>query len=342
MKQRHNLSRVRTLLQALGQWPGRGRPADAGANALQVERRQNQKLQKQLAAVVAAAPVGVGLTLERRFERVNAEFCALTGWSRGEILGRSPYEVFSSLNTDDALGVAVRAAFASAKAYRGDLDYRRRDGSSFKARLQCQKVDPADPAAGTLWLLQELGQAQSRGRAAAPASYDALTGLLDRAGFESHLATWLAQALPGLQATLLILDLDRFNRVNVQAGRAAGDALLRQVATVLRSQVRTTEAVARLEADTFALLLPGCASAVALPWGQGLALELAALSPEQQGRLLSLGATIGLAEVEPAAGASVGEWMARAQAAWYEAKYGGQGAVRLAGQLDRLPLVAPA
>ena len=66
------------------------------------------------------------------------------------------------------------------------------------------------------------------------------------------------------------------------------------------------------------------------------------MSPEHEGRWLSLGATIGLAEIVPAAGASVGEWMARAQAAWYEAKYGGQGAVRQAGQLDRLPLVAPA
>ena len=328
------------LRQALGRGSARLAPQAAVAAPAE-ERRQHHRLIQQFSAVVAAAPVGIGLTRERRFERVNALFCELTGWTSGEILGRSPYEVFSSINADDSLGEAVRAAFAAGQRYRGELDFRRRDGTAFRCRLQGQLVDASDPTAGTLWLLDAITHtAPDATRTSALATRDPLTQLLDRAAFESHLAYWLAQPQPGLPAALFVIDLDGFAQINTIAGRGAGDALLREVAALLESRVRRDDAVSRLEADCFAMLLPGCVAAVALQLARRLREEIAGLAVHS----LRPGATatIGLTEVDPAAALSAQDWMARAQAAWYEAKYGGRGAVRQAERPGRVALVTPA
>jgi diguanylate cyclase (GGDEF)-like protein len=57
-------------------------------------------------------------------------------------------------------------------------------------------------------------------------------------------------------ASLLLLGLDRFRDVNDSMGQAAGDALLRQIASRLLECVRTNDLVARMGGDEFALLLP--------------------------------------------------------------------------------------
>ena len=56
--------------------------------------------------------------------------------------------------------------------------------------------------------------------------------------------------------TLVYLDVDDFKQVNDRYGHNAGDAVLRCVAAVARSHLRTTDTVARLGGDEFALLLP--------------------------------------------------------------------------------------
>ena len=55
---------------------------------------------------------------------------------------------------------------------------------------------------------------------------------------------------------LLILDIDYLSRLNHHHGYSAGDEVLRQVVTVCRTQMRETDILARIESDSFALLLP--------------------------------------------------------------------------------------
>ena len=310
------------------------------------------RAQAQLHALALAVPQGVALTRERRFEWANPTFCGQLGWASGELLGRSPYELFRSVNADDSLGAAVRTAFAAGQPYAGELQFRRRDGSCFLGRLQARQVDPAEPAAGTLWQLDALTALDAPEAPGLAATHDPLTRLLNRPAFEAALAAWLVQAPAGQPAALLHLDLDRFKRINDAVGRDAGDALLRDVAGVLQAHVRACDAVARLDGDTYALLLPGCVAAVAVQLGQRLRGELAALGVSHQGQRLGVAATVGVAEVirrEPGAGtatatatATASDWLARGHAAWYVAKYGGHGAVRLAAPASSLALVLPA
>lgn len=85
---------------------------------------------------------------------------------------------------------------------------------------------------------------------------DNLTTLLNQTAFHNKLDSWLHSAEPGC---LLQIDLIDFKRINEQCDQAAGDALLRQIATKLRHELPEAT-LARLSADKFGVLLPGKSS----------------------------------------------------------------------------------
>jgi diguanylate cyclase (GGDEF)-like protein/PAS domain S-box-containing protein len=91
------------------------------------------------------------------------------------------------------------------------------------------------------------------------ASHDALSGLINRREFEIR----LQRALDSAQATgtshaVCYLDLDQFKVINDTCGHVAGDELLRQLAQLLQSRVRSNDVLARLGGDEFGLLLHDC------------------------------------------------------------------------------------
>jgi diguanylate cyclase (GGDEF)-like protein/PAS domain S-box-containing protein len=91
------------------------------------------------------------------------------------------------------------------------------------------------------------------------ASHDALTGLINRRGFEQRLIEAIASVQDSNQQhALCYLDLDKFKAVNDTAGHGAGDELLRQITTLLQKGVRANDTLARLGGDEFGLLLTKC------------------------------------------------------------------------------------
>lgn len=91
------------------------------------------------------------------------------------------------------------------------------------------------------------------------ASVDPLTGALNRRGMEDAIVS--TTVAPPLAAVMI--DIDLFKRVNDSHGHAVGDEVLRQVATVLASAVRSSDAIVRWGGEEFALILPGVSGASA-------------------------------------------------------------------------------
>ncbi len=91
------------------------------------------------------------------------------------------------------------------------------------------------------------------------ATTDPLTGLVNRRAFERRLEEALEATQGGARHVLCYLDLDRFRVVNDEAGtHLAGDAMLCEVATLIKDAVGESDVVGRLGGDEFGILLAGC------------------------------------------------------------------------------------
>ncbi|OGW83484.1 MAG: hypothetical protein A2Z83_04060, partial [Omnitrophica bacterium GWA2_52_8] len=86
---------------------------------------------------------------------------------------------------------------------------------------------------------------------------DPLTDLLNRRGLQEALDHELRRSRrDGSNAVILLADLDNFKNTNDQLGHAVGDVVLKEVATTLKSALRTTDYIGRIGGDEFMALLP--------------------------------------------------------------------------------------
>jgi diguanylate cyclase (GGDEF)-like protein len=108
------------------------------------------------------------------------------------------------------------------------------------------------------------------------ADHDSLTGLLDRRRFRAELDQFVSfSARYGGQGAVMIIDIDGLKAINDSLGHHAGDNLIRHVAAIMRERVRTTDIVARLSGDEFAVLMPQTDTAGALQLGEDLRAQVA-------------------------------------------------------------------
>jgi diguanylate cyclase (GGDEF)-like protein len=155
------------------------------------------------------------------------------------------------------------------------------------------------------------------------AEHDALTGVLNRAGFNAFTER-LRPGTAGKGIGLLYVDLDHFKPINDTHGHAVGDQVLRQFANRLLRLVRPTDGVARLGGDEFAVVLVDLREHAN---AEGVADKIveAASAPFEVGTLtLQIGASVGVA-FGLKGDTGWAEIIERADAALYRAKHQGRG-----------------
>jgi diguanylate cyclase (GGDEF)-like protein len=169
------------------------------------------------------------------------------------------------------------------------------------------------------------------------AEYDALTGLLTPRAFRQRLSASIDRArfAPHERLALLFVDTDHFKRWNDTYGHAAGDALLREIAQILRSAARSErDLVARNGGDEFCLVFTETSKAAAIERAETLrariaALDVAALRPPAAPPV-RITASIGVAAF-PSDASQAGDLLERADAAMYHSKHAGRDAVSYLG-----------
>lgn len=302
-----------------------------GAERAQLEAFNTQVL-RRLGSVMSAAPIGIAFVRDQRFELVSTEFCRLLARQEHELVGQPDRMIYASDDDYLRLGPLVQAAFESGHAYSGEWPMLRADDSLFWASLRCNPVDPGSASAGAIWTIGDVSdQRVEKEQLAWSAAHDALTGLANRKLFEQRAASVLAAVPRSVPSAMVFIDLDCFKPINDSAGHAAGDAVLRAVAEALTSSVRATDLVARLGGDEFALLLEHCGLEGAMRIAENVRLAIDELALPWDGRVLRVGASLGIACIGED-DTSVDAWVAAADAACYEAKAAGRGTVRAAGQ----------
>lgn len=161
-------------------------------------------------------------------------------------------------------------------------------------------------------------------RMRALAHTDALTGLANRRQADAWLRREVQRSQRyGRPFSVLMLDLDRFKRVNDEHGHPAGDFVLVDLGNELERSVRGSDAVARWGGEEFLVLLPETDLDAAVGLAEQLRVKLGK-HPLGDGHVLTV--SIGVASFR--SGDRAEDLVARADAALYAAKRSGRDAVR--------------
>ena len=131
------------------------------------------------------------------------------------------------------------------------------------------------------------------------ATHDPLTSLPNRRAFEQALEKAVAASRRAQDhGALCFIDLDRFKVVNDTCGHAAGDQLLREIASLLRERVREQDLICRIGGDEFALILRACKTDEAVTVAGHLREAIAEFEFRHDGHLFSVGASVGLVPLD--------------------------------------------
>jgi diguanylate cyclase (GGDEF)-like protein len=152
-------------------------------------------------------------------------------------------------------------------------------------------------------------------------SIDELTQITNRSGFLQIAKFVLALCVRSKHpATVLVLDLNGFKRINDSQGHAAGDQVLHQFARLLLKHFRDADVVARLGGDEFCVLMSACTPAQAQASLKRLdrvfaASDLAASQPD-------LGWSCGIAAFDPESALGIEDLLGEADQKMYASKPG--------------------
>jgi diguanylate cyclase (GGDEF)-like protein/PAS domain S-box-containing protein len=278
---------------------------------------------------------------EGRIDYMNVAAEAMTGVNRDDVVGHRTGELFSLIDEADrrSLGDPVERCLSIRR--RVNMGRRAllvsRDGKhEHSVEITASPVKgPGKSISGTVVVMHDVSEIRGLTRQMSyQAAHDALTGLINRREFERRLEEAMDTAHSEEAVHILFyMDLDRFKAVNDSCGHMAGDNMLREVASLIREQVRDSDFVARLGGDEFGTLLVGCPIEKSQQIAADICNAVADYRFVWQDKIFNIGISIGLVEISHASG-SMQDVMSAADSACYVAKQRGRGQVHVYSARD--------
>lgn len=161
------------------------------------------------------------------------------------------------------------------------------------------------------------------------ATHDELTGAFNRRVMVERLELQAVyKARYGTLASVAMLDLDHFKRINDSHGHSVGDLALKALVRALDGALREGDILARFGGEEFLILLPLSGHEAAAQTAERLRLAVAGVELDVGGTRIPLRASLGVAELKT--GENVSGWLHRADQALYRAKDEGRNRVVVA------------
>ncbi len=194
---------------------------------------------------------------------------------------------------------------------------------------------PSNSISGTVVVFHDVAELRGLTRKMSyQATHDPLTGLINRREFERRLDEAMDSAHAEEAVHMLFyMDLDRFKAVNDSCGHMAGDNMLREVAALIKDQVRDSDFVGRLGGDEFGALLIGCPIDKARQIATDICNAIADYRFVWKDKIFNIGISVGLVEISHASG-TLQDLMSAADSACYMAKQQGRGQVHVYSARD--------
>ena len=229
------------FLQIMGEWIGN-----------ELYRHESGRLHQQAMSVFNNTRDGILITdADRNIIAINKAFTSITGYTEDEAIGK---------NHDKEFYQKLWESVLTLDHWQGELWNRRRDGELIPVwqtiTVVRDKEGRIENYTSVFSDISAIKQYEERLQHAA--HHDALTGLANRLLFGIHLDHSLQKSKRNNeQFALLFLDLDGFKAVNDSLGHSAGDELLQQIASRIKSCVRDEDTAARFGGDEFTVILEG-------------------------------------------------------------------------------------
>jgi len=220
-------------------------------------QREKEAELRRLSHIVEQSPAAITITdLEGHIEYVNPAFEQLSGYSMGELLGKTP-SLIRGGDTPSAIYRELWETIRSGRIWRGELKNRRKDGTSY---WESEVISPLKNESGhithyvaikeDITALKEAEQQLSQ-----MAFQDRLTGLQSRLGFHWQLKHHMKRHGWQSSAAVVMINITGLRNINDAYGYDFGDQLLAEFARRLQQEAVKPDLVGRLGGDEFTLLV---------------------------------------------------------------------------------------
>ncbi|HHY90385.1 MAG TPA: EAL domain-containing protein, partial [Clostridiales bacterium] len=230
-----------------------------GGYLLDITDQRKKEENWRMAQIVFENTVeGIVVTdLEGTIQWVNAAFTKITGYTPEEAIGKNP-RILKSERHSQKFYEKMWNDLIQKGRWQGEIWNRRKNGETYPEWMVITTIYDVDgnPVQYVSVFNDITEHMQKEQHIQYQAYHDALTGLPNRNLFKDRLNLAISHAhKQSKMLAVMLLDLDRFKRVNDTLSYALGDILLQSVAERLKSLITEGNTVARLSADEFIFLI---------------------------------------------------------------------------------------
>ncbi|MFY9316888.1 MAG: PAS domain S-box protein [Burkholderiales bacterium] len=116
--------------------------------------------QLEYKAILANASIGIAFTRDREFTLCNPRFAEMFGWQAEELIGQAGEVVYPSQESYEAMGAIAVPVLAAGRQLDVEWEVRRRDGSTFLARMIAKALSATDTQQGTVWIVEDITESK--------------------------------------------------------------------------------------------------------------------------------------------------------------------------------------